>query len=43
MIKSNWPMELRDRTSVQIKDCYRTMLKRGELSESDSESITEGL
>ncbi len=43
MIKSDWPMELRDRTSVQIKDCYRTMLKRGELSESDSESITEGL
>ena len=37
MIKSDWPMELRDRTSVQIKDCYRTMLKRGELSESDSE------
>ena len=37
MIKSDWPMDLRDRTSVQIKDCYRTMLKRGELSESDSE------
>lgn len=38
MIKSDWAMELRDRTSVQIKDCYRTMLKRGELSEYDSDS-----
>ena len=38
LIKSDWAMELRDRTSVQIKDCYRTMLKRGELSEYDSDS-----
>jgi hypothetical protein len=38
LIKSDWAMELRDRTSVQIKDCYRTMLKRGELSEDDSDS-----
>lgn len=38
LIKSDWAMELRDRTSVQIKDCYRTMLKRGELSEYDSGS-----
>ena len=38
LIKSDWAMELRDRTSVQIKDCYRTMKKRGELSEYDSGS-----
>mmetsp|Transcript_8402 Transcript_8402/g.18944 ORF Transcript_8402/g.18944 Transcript_8402/m.18944 type:complete len:1013 (+) Transcript_8402:439-3477(+) len=33
VIKSEWAMALQDRTSVQIKDCYRTMLKRGEISD----------
>lgn len=32
-IKKRWKVVLKDRTSQQIKDCYRTMLKRGELKD----------
>jgi len=36
-IKKEYEHALQERTSVQIKDCYRTMKKRREISSSESE------
>ena len=35
-IKGMWSNVLKDRTSQQIKDCYRTMLEKGELAEASN-------
>ncbi|KAL7557067.1 hypothetical protein ACA910_009901 [Epithemia clementina (nom. ined.)] len=40
-IKEEYSDILRNRTNVQIKDCWRTMVRKGELSEPDSRFAVE--